>query len=158
MHNKMPRKQIHAFLIIMFMLVALFGGIWWTDTLLTLRLEQTRVKTVAVVICALLTVSLLCGIALMSDGTASSMNGASNVAILDKFDMFLTKYIFGVLSFCGSRTATTSTSTATATSAASATALCNHFTGCLVNHSAARGFIRSQVGRLIKNHAFESCF
>lgn len=28
MHNKMPRKQIHAFLIIMFMLVALFSGIW----------------------------------------------------------------------------------------------------------------------------------
>ncbi len=58
---------------------------------------STAVKTVAVVICALLTVSLLCGIALMSDGTASSMNGASNVAILDKFDMFMTNQISNAL-------------------------------------------------------------
>ena len=51
----------------------------------------TFLKTVVVVLCLVVTLTLLGGIAMMSgSGTAASGGAASNVTILDKFDMFMT--------------------------------------------------------------------
>lgn len=57
----------------------------------------TMAKTVAVVLCICMTAGLLAGIFLMSAGDAASAGGGSNVAILDKFDMFLTNQISSAL-------------------------------------------------------------
>lgn len=57
----------------------------------------TMVKTVAVVLCICMTAGLLAGICLMSAGDGASAGGGGNVAILDKFDMFLTNQISSAL-------------------------------------------------------------
>lgn len=57
----------------------------------------TMVKTVAVVVCIALTLGLLGGIALMSAGGGTVAGGTTNVAILDKFDMFMTNQVSSAL-------------------------------------------------------------
>ena len=58
----------------------------------------TFVKTVAVALCAVLTVALLGGMLLLSgSGSSGGVSGASGVTILDKFDMFLTNQVSSAL-------------------------------------------------------------
>lgn len=50
----------------------------------------SRAKTVLSAVCAVVALAMLCGVALMGGSGRAATGGASNAAIMDKFDMYIT--------------------------------------------------------------------